>query len=335
MTPVFGHGRLRLYLLKLLDESPRHGYEIIQQLRERFAGLYAPSAGTVYPRLARLESEGLVRHETDGGRKIYHITAAGQAELAAKAAELDALEAEIRDSVRGLAEGIRDEVRESARTVREELENQAREARRAGFPFGRTPPIPPGGFPFGHTPAGPPPESAGWDREQWRDWKREQQDQWHEWKSEFRGQRDQWKDWQRSWKDQWARQWKEQWEEQQQSGGSNNPAAWLSWLSTSLSGFDWSSGASGEPSAKRSDDPSDEPSDVEPQDASPRGSGGRADWERIAPQVRDVFGTLRHEVGPLVDTLRAHGPLTEGQLDEVKEILHRAIADIHRSLHDQ
>jgi len=40
MTPVFGHGRLRLYLLKLLDESPRHGYEIIQQLRERFAGLY-------------------------------------------------------------------------------------------------------------------------------------------------------------------------------------------------------------------------------------------------------------------------------------------------------
>ena len=65
MPPVFGHGRLRLYLLKLLDESPRHGYEIIQQLKERFDGLYAPSAGTVYPRLSRLESEGLIRHETD------------------------------------------------------------------------------------------------------------------------------------------------------------------------------------------------------------------------------------------------------------------------------
>src|SRR5882724_2434656 len=128
MTPVFGHGRLRLYLLKLLDESPRHGYEIIQQLRERFAGLYAPSAGTAYRRLARLESEGLVRHETDGGRKVYHITDAGRAELAAKAGELEALETEIRDSVFVLAEGIRDEVRESARTVREELEAEAREA---------------------------------------------------------------------------------------------------------------------------------------------------------------------------------------------------------------
>jgi DNA-binding PadR family transcriptional regulator len=369
MTPVFGHGRLRLYLLKLLDESPRHGYEIIQQLRERFAGLYAPSAGTVYPRLARLESEGLVRHETDGGRKIYHITAAGQAELAAKATELDALEAEIRDSVRGLAEGIRDEVRESARTVREELENQAREAQRdarrggksaaqsAGFPFGPTPPmpppmppgapIPPGGFPFGPTPAaGPPPESVGWNREQWRDWKHEQQDQWRDWRNEFRGQRDQWKDWQRSWKEQWARQWKEQWEEQQQSRGfgfgnpgSNNPAALISWLTSAFSGFDWASAASEPSDAAPQDAP---PEDTPPQDAPPRGSGGRsgggggrADWERIAPQLRDLFGTLRNEVGPLAEALRAHGPLTEAQLAEVKDILHHAIADIHQSLHDE
>src|SRR5579875_735177 len=135
MAPVFAHGRLRLYLLKLLDESPRHGYEIIQQLRERFAGLYAPSAGTVYPRLARLESEGLVRHETEGGRKVYYITEAGRAELAAKAGELDALETEIRASLHDLAEGIREEVRESARTVRDELEAQARAARaRTGEP---------------------------------------------------------------------------------------------------------------------------------------------------------------------------------------------------------
>ena len=60
MSPVFGHGRLRLYLLKLLDESPRHGYDVIRALEDRFLGLYAPSAGTVYPRLSRLESEGLV-----------------------------------------------------------------------------------------------------------------------------------------------------------------------------------------------------------------------------------------------------------------------------------
>ena len=82
MPPVFAHGRLRLYLLKLLDESPRHGYEVIRLLEERFQGLYAPSAGTVYPRLAKLEEEGLVTHSTEGGRKVYSLTDAGRAELA-------------------------------------------------------------------------------------------------------------------------------------------------------------------------------------------------------------------------------------------------------------
>ena len=57
---VFAHGQMRLYLLALLNEGPRHGYEIIQSLEERFNGLYSPSAGTVYPRLAKLEEEGLV-----------------------------------------------------------------------------------------------------------------------------------------------------------------------------------------------------------------------------------------------------------------------------------
>src|SRR6266571_4418312 len=46
MSPVFGHGRLRLYLLKLLDEAPRHGYEVIRLLQDRFMGVYAPSPGT-------------------------------------------------------------------------------------------------------------------------------------------------------------------------------------------------------------------------------------------------------------------------------------------------
>ena len=67
MSPVFGHGRLRLYLLKLLDESPRHGYEVIRLLQDRFLGVYSPSPGTIYPRLARLEEEGLVTHEVVAG----------------------------------------------------------------------------------------------------------------------------------------------------------------------------------------------------------------------------------------------------------------------------
>lgn len=131
MAPVFGHGRLRLYLLKLLEEAPRHGYEVIRLLEERFQGLYAPSAGTVYPRLAKLEAEGLVTHATEGGRKVYSITDAGRAELAGRRGELADLEREIHESVSGLAAEIREDVRGSARHLREEMRaaaaQQARE----------------------------------------------------------------------------------------------------------------------------------------------------------------------------------------------------------------
>ncbi|MFC9823777.1 helix-turn-helix transcriptional regulator [Streptomyces erythrochromogenes] len=121
MPPVFAHGRLRLYLLKLLDEAPRHGYEVIRLLEERFQGLYAPSAGTVYPRLSKLEAEGLVTYATEGGRKVYSITEAGRAELADRGGELADLELEIRDSVTELAAEIRSDVRGAAGDLRREM----------------------------------------------------------------------------------------------------------------------------------------------------------------------------------------------------------------------
>jgi DNA-binding PadR family transcriptional regulator len=77
MSPVFGHGHLRLYLLSLLAQSPRHGYELIQGLSDRFGGTYVPSAGTIYPRLAKLEEDGLVTKTTDGRKTVYEITDAG------------------------------------------------------------------------------------------------------------------------------------------------------------------------------------------------------------------------------------------------------------------
>ncbi|MBC2873541.1 MULTISPECIES: PadR family transcriptional regulator [Streptomyces] len=125
MPPVFAHGRLRLYLLKLLDEAPRHGYEIIRLLEERFQGLYAPSAGTVYPRLAKLEAEGLVTHTTEGGRKVYAITDAGRAELGDRAGELAGLEREIQESVTALAADIQEDVRGAAGALRRELREAA------------------------------------------------------------------------------------------------------------------------------------------------------------------------------------------------------------------
>ncbi|MEC4018688.1 PadR family transcriptional regulator [Streptomyces sp. H27-D2] len=129
MPPVFAHGRLRLYLLKLLDEAPRHGYEVIRLLEERFDGLYAPSAGTVYPRLSKLEAEGLVTHATEGGRKVYSITDAGRAELADRQGELADLELEIRESVSVLAAEIRDDVRGSADDLRREMREAAQRTR--------------------------------------------------------------------------------------------------------------------------------------------------------------------------------------------------------------
>ncbi|CAL9439632.1 PadR family transcriptional regulator [Streptomyces sp. Tu 3180] len=131
MPPVFAHGRLRLYLLKLLDEAPRHGYEVIRLLEERFQGLYAPSAGTVYPRLAKLEAEGLVTHTTEGGRKVYSITDAGRAELADRSGELADLELEIRESVAELAAEIRADVSGAAGDLRREMRAAASRARQS------------------------------------------------------------------------------------------------------------------------------------------------------------------------------------------------------------
>ena len=131
MSAVFSHGRLRLYLLKLLNDGPRHGYELIRLLENRFLGLYAPSAGTIYPRLARMEADGLVTHTAAGGRKVYEITDAGRAELVQRAGELATLEAEIQSSVADLgavADEMEKGVRGSVRDLKKELRAAARQA---------------------------------------------------------------------------------------------------------------------------------------------------------------------------------------------------------------
>ncbi|QYF72877.1 PadR family transcriptional regulator [Cryobacterium sp. PAMC25264] len=129
MTPIFAHGSLRLYLLSLLAERPRHGYELIQALSDRFGGTYSPSAGTIYPRLAKLEEEGLVT-KTAGDRKtVYEITDAGRAELAARADDLRNIEEEVTDSVRRLADEVRTGVTEAMKSLRADLASAARQAK--------------------------------------------------------------------------------------------------------------------------------------------------------------------------------------------------------------
>lgn len=121
MTPVFSHGDLRLYLLNLLDEGPRHGYDIMQALSDRTGGTYTPSAGTVYPRLSKLEEEGLVTKSVDGRKTVYEITDAGRAEVASRASDLEGIEAGLTDSVRLIADEVRGSVRDAMKSLRADL----------------------------------------------------------------------------------------------------------------------------------------------------------------------------------------------------------------------
>ncbi|MEE9608450.1 MAG: PadR family transcriptional regulator [Myxococcota bacterium] len=74
----FGPGELRLALLSLLSEGPRHGYELMKQLEARSGGMYRASAGSVYPTLQQLEDEGLVGSERVNGKRVYQLSAEGE-----------------------------------------------------------------------------------------------------------------------------------------------------------------------------------------------------------------------------------------------------------------
>ncbi|NHN56409.1 helix-turn-helix transcriptional regulator [Calidifontibacter sp. DB0510] len=135
MSPVFAHGQLRLYLLALLADGPRHGYEIMRGLEERFDGLYSPSAGTVYPRLAKLEEEGLVRRTDEGRKATYALTDQGYAEVSARSGDLGDLEDDLDRSAQQLAAQVRARVSGRSKDLRAELKEAARQARQQATPI--------------------------------------------------------------------------------------------------------------------------------------------------------------------------------------------------------
>ncbi|MQY03381.1 PadR family transcriptional regulator [Actinomadura macrotermitis] len=177
MSPVFGHGRLRLYLLKLLEESPRHGYEVIRLLQDRFLGVYSPSPGTIYPRLARLEAEGLVSHEVVRGKKVYTLTDKGRAELERRMDELAELEEEISASAQEFAREVQQDVRQTVRSLREELTQAARTMRA---------------------------ENTVASKDAWKETTERQKEEW-------RRQKEHWREQKQSWKEEWRRNWEEAW----------------------------------------------------------------------------------------------------------------------------
>ena len=89
---MFGPGELRLVLLSLIAEAPRHGYELIKEIEDLTGGEYAPSPGVIYPTLSLLEDEGMIAPvEGDESRKAFRVTDAGKAELEGSSAEVASL----------------------------------------------------------------------------------------------------------------------------------------------------------------------------------------------------------------------------------------------------
>jgi DNA-binding PadR family transcriptional regulator len=102
---LFEQGDLKYVILRLLEEKPRHGYEIIKELEGRFGGSYAPSPGTVYPTLTMLEDLGYARVvPEEGGKKIYEITDEGRKHLAEHSGTVN----DIFDRIARFVEGLTD-----------------------------------------------------------------------------------------------------------------------------------------------------------------------------------------------------------------------------------
>jgi DNA-binding PadR family transcriptional regulator len=101
---MFEQGDLKLVVLKLLAERPRHGYEIIKAIEELAGGEYSPSPGVIYPTLTLLQELGqatVTREE--GGKKEYGITAEGSAVLGSQHEGLERILARL-DSAGSAAE---------------------------------------------------------------------------------------------------------------------------------------------------------------------------------------------------------------------------------------
>jgi DNA-binding PadR family transcriptional regulator len=85
---LFEAGEIRLALLSLLSEGPKHGYQLMKEMQERSGGMYRASAGSVYPTLQQLEDEELIESDQKGGKRTYRLTKAGEKELEKEAASV-------------------------------------------------------------------------------------------------------------------------------------------------------------------------------------------------------------------------------------------------------
>jgi DNA-binding PadR family transcriptional regulator len=136
--PPFGRGRrarrgdVRAAALVLLDEEPRNGYQLMQEIERRSDGAWRPSPGSVYPALQLLEDEGLIRTGESEGRKVYELTDEGRAHVEERRAELgspwEAFSNDVSDESRELVGLIKDVAFAAAQVLRAGDAKQAEDA---------------------------------------------------------------------------------------------------------------------------------------------------------------------------------------------------------------
>lgn len=125
---VFDSGELRLVLLKLIADEPRHGYDLIRAIEELTGGGYAPSPGVVYPTLTLLDDMGLIEEaKSEGAKKQFAVTEAGTAYLADRQEEVDALIARLTEMGRERAKADAAPIRRAMGNLREVLRNRLSE----------------------------------------------------------------------------------------------------------------------------------------------------------------------------------------------------------------
>ena len=129
---IFHKGDFKYLILDLLKDKPRHGYEIIRDLEEKFHGFYTPSPGAVYPTLQYLEEAGYVTAAAQEGKKVYTITEEGKAFLLEKERETDAIKANMRAWWGGWSSEFKDEMRDVMGSVAELGRMIGQQARKAG-----------------------------------------------------------------------------------------------------------------------------------------------------------------------------------------------------------
>lgn len=123
---VFAPGELKLLLLSMIEQQACHGYDLIRQIEALFNGGYSPSPGVIYPTLNFLEESELISGEPHGSKRLYRITAAGQASLAEQAVALDGLRMRIEVSKRSLRVNDRpQEIHEAVHNLRHALQMHA------------------------------------------------------------------------------------------------------------------------------------------------------------------------------------------------------------------